>query len=470
MKLSSTVAVAAISCLGVFAFAQDNQESTPDALRRFSDIDLFMAAILESASPNAASTAEQVALRRRQTELAEDMEIIAAIVHENVGSRYLPFREPVVDPHAHFPDLLGDLNQWHEEASVRQTMPTSNAVSQPLVEYLPGHGVTIQLRVPAPRMARTEAQKKTAAKMSRWERTKKRLHGKETPTQVFGRTCEQCHQASARVNVNQLWWSMFERDHALGNVAESLVRGPTKSSLVHALVTALAENGHNVRGLDPSERITISLNYWLDDERQASVDGSDDSKKSDSHEYQKELGKESAKATGKQQKQPKKAASAALRTELNGTVVRPLSSNPVAGTVQPQTKNVIERLMIDRWIKAEASSSLTESRTNLVRRAHLDLLGLPPTNYQIRDFLADGSSDAYQRLIDRLLNSGDHVDSSIWRWVGPTTNQSTTTQSRAPQRGRISVSATSEQLAKVAQKELSEVEFMQQVQIRIFEP
>ncbi|MGB0595954.1 MAG: PSD1 and planctomycete cytochrome C domain-containing protein [Rubripirellula sp.] len=51
-------------------------------------------------------------------------------------------------------------------------------------------------------------------------------------------------------------------------------------------------------------------------------------------------------------------------------------------------------------------------RRTLLRRVCLELTGLPPTRDQINEFLADQSPKAYERLIDRLLESpqyGEHV-------------------------------------------------------------
>jgi len=41
----------------------------------------------------------------------------------------------------------------------------------------------------------------------------------------------------------------------------------------------------------------------------------------------------------------------------------------------------------------------------LLRRACFDLTGLPPTPAEVEAFLADAAPDAYERLIDRLLDS-----------------------------------------------------------------
>jgi hypothetical protein len=44
-------------------------------------------------------------------------------------------------------------------------------------------------------------------------------------------------------------------------------------------------------------------------------------------------------------------------------------------------------------------------KRTLVRRAYFDLLGMPPTPEEVNAYLADSKPDAYERLIDRLLDS-----------------------------------------------------------------
>lgn len=63
---------------------------------------------------------------------------------------------------------------------------------------------------------------------------------------------------------------------------------------------------------------------------------------------------------------------------------------------------------IDFWIEKEISShgliaSSPASRETLIRRATWDLIGLPPTFEDIAAFVSDCNTDAYERLIDRLL-------------------------------------------------------------------
>ena len=53
----------------------------------------------------------------------------------------------------------------------------------------------------------------------------------------------------------------------------------------------------------------------------------------------------------------------------------------------------------------------------LVRRVYLDLHGLPPTAEQVRAFVNDTAPDAYQRLIDRLLESPHYGEKWGRHWL-----------------------------------------------------
>src|SRR5688572_11398044 len=83
---------------------------------------------------------------------------------------------------------------------------------------------------------------------------------------------------------------------------------------------------------------------------------------------------------------------------------------PVRPTV-PTVKNAAAvRNPVDAFILAKLEqqgltlSGPAEPRT-LVRRAYFDLHGLPPTPEQVEQFVSDRSSDAYEKLIERLLAS-----------------------------------------------------------------
>jgi hypothetical protein len=83
--------------------------------------------------------------------------------------------------------------------------------------------------------------------------------------------------------------------------------------------------------------------------------------------------------------------------------MRPVPPPPVKD--RGWVRSPIDAFVLAR-LEAEgiAPSGPADKRT-LIRRATLDLLGIPPTAEEVEAFEADGSPDAYPRLIDRLLAS-----------------------------------------------------------------
>jgi hypothetical protein len=61
-------------------------------------------------------------------------------------------------------------------------------------------------------------------------------------------------------------------------------------------------------------------------------------------------------------------------------------------------------------------SPLADKRT-LIRRASLDVRGLPPTPAEIDEFLADSSVDAYDKLIDRMLGDESFGEHRAHAWL-----------------------------------------------------
>jgi len=87
------------------------------------------------------------------------------------------------------------------------------------------------------------------------------------------------------------------------------------------------------------------------------------------------------------------------------------SFKPVVRPSLPQVKdqtraaNEIDLFLLEKLESADLSFSDQASKEVLVRRAYLDLTGLPPTPSQVEHFMLDSQPDAYVRLIDDLLSS-----------------------------------------------------------------
>jgi len=68
-------------------------------------------------------------------------------------------------------------------------------------------------------------------------------------------------------------------------------------------------------------------------------------------------------------------------------------------------RNPIDRFVLARLEEAGIAPSPQADRATLIKRLYFDLLGLPPTPQEVDALLADESPGAYERLVDRLLQS-----------------------------------------------------------------
>jgi hypothetical protein len=95
---------------------------------------------------------------------------------------------------------------------------------------------------------------------------------------------------------------------------------------------------------------------------------------------------------------------------------------PTAAAVpQPRAGHLV-RTPIDAFLLArQEAKGLTfspeASRRTLLRRASLDLIGLPPTPDELAAFLADTHPDAYEQQIDRLLESPHYGERWGRHWL-----------------------------------------------------
>ncbi|MBI1842400.1 MAG: PSD1 domain-containing protein [Verrucomicrobia bacterium] len=80
-------------------------------------------------------------------------------------------------------------------------------------------------------------------------------------------------------------------------------------------------------------------------------------------------------------------------------------------------KNDIDRFVLARLEKEGLQPSKAADKTTLIRRASLDLTGLPPTPEEVDAFLSDRGPDAYEKLIDRLMSSPRYGEQMARSWL-----------------------------------------------------
>ena len=106
------------------------------------------------------------------------------------------------------------------------------------------------------------------------------------------------------------------------------------------------------------------------------------------------------------------SAAAALGAESSSSFAADhWAFRPVARPGVPQVKrtdwvrNPVDAFVLARLEREGMEPSPEADRRTLVRRLHLDLVGLPPSPQEVESFVTDQSPDSYEKVVDRLLAS-----------------------------------------------------------------
>jgi hypothetical protein len=82
---------------------------------------------------------------------------------------------------------------------------------------------------------------------------------------------------------------------------------------------------------------------------------------------------------------------------------------------QDWVRNPIDAFVLARLDREQLTPSVQADRARLLRRVSLDLIGIPPSIKEVDAFLNDERSDAYRRVVKRLLASPQYGE----RWARP---------------------------------------------------
>ncbi|HTT62314.1 MAG TPA: PSD1 and planctomycete cytochrome C domain-containing protein [Bryobacteraceae bacterium] len=98
---------------------------------------------------------------------------------------------------------------------------------------------------------------------------------------------------------------------------------------------------------------------------------------------------------------------------------QPVARPPVPAMADPKAplRNPIDNFIQARLAREQLTPSPEADRRTLLRRATLDLTGLPPTPQEAAAFLNDSSPDAYEKLVDRLLASPAYAEMRAMHWL-----------------------------------------------------
>jgi len=80
-------------------------------------------------------------------------------------------------------------------------------------------------------------------------------------------------------------------------------------------------------------------------------------------------------------------------------------------------KNSIDNFALARLEAEGLKPSPEADKATLLRRVSFDLIGLPPTPAEVDSFLADHSTDAYEKRVDQLLKSQHYGERMAMQWL-----------------------------------------------------
>ena len=89
-----------------------------------------------------------------------------------------------------------------------------------------------------------------------------------------------------------------------------------------------------------------------------------------------------------------------------------LTEFPATGSNNPIDYFIQRKLTVESF-----SAAPTADRRKLLRRVYFDLIGLPPSNVDVNAFERDVSSNAYERVVDDLLNSKQFGERWARHWL-----------------------------------------------------
>ncbi len=132
---------------------------------------------------------------------------------------------------------------------------------------------------------------------------------------------------------------------------------------------------------------------------------------------------ETAQANARGQVRGLRRGEAAIIARYEGafaaTTLTVMGERPPLEWQEPVAFNEVDRLVAAKWQRMQIQPAPLTSDYEFIRRAYLDLTGLPPTSDEVRKFVADQSDTQSKRdaLIDQLLSGESFVDHWTNKWA-----------------------------------------------------
>ncbi len=216
---------------------------------------------------------------------------------------------------------------------------------------------------------------------------------------ILEKSCWNCH--SADVQLADLDLSTREAAIRGGEHGAAIVPGSADKSRLYRMVAGLESITMPMDGSSLTPAEISAIKTWIDQGAQWD-------------------------AVAEQAAKPATPAASNALAALEKMDITPEQRNywafklPVQAALPAAPQNLVNP--IDRFLESERAkkgliAAPRADRRTLIRRAYLDLIGLPPSPAQVRAFLDDKSPDAWTRVIEALLASPQYGERWARHWL-----------------------------------------------------
>lgn len=95
----------------------------------------------------------------------------------------------------------------------------------------------------------------------------------------------------------------------------------------------------------------------------------------------------------------------------------PIKNPEIPKIENGKINNPIDNFVLEKLITQNIQSMGTASKEQLIRRVTFDLTGLPPSLEEINNFLKNDSDDAFEKLVDGLLETDAYAENMTTKWL-----------------------------------------------------
>ena len=215
---------------------------------------------------------------------------------------------------------------------------------------------------------------------------------------------EDLHGAESMFFREQVWSILEEECLRCHGADPERIRGGFRIDSRESILTG-GDRGNAFKEATPSESLLLKMVSWSDEDHQMPPSGRlSDDKLALIQEWVLSgipwaEGVGDATATIKQVDVAIGGNWWAWQSLDKQTPPKPLTSWPL---------NPIDQYIYSGLISKGLKPAPEATKSELIRRVTYDLTGLPPTPEEVEKFIADESEDAYEHLVDRLLESEQH--------------------------------------------------------------